>query len=146
MLIVKPIVQKSFLLYHCHYCCRDTKGGYLPLVEMKPHESCDGCFLTSLHSVMKLVSQSVSRSQLSSCFFLSGPRLRLNLTPPVTWCSLQVHGTIFLWKYLFTRYRKYLWLRVLNLGKTQDLPFPHLWNMSLLGTQQINLVQSKLES
>lgn len=49
----------------------------------------------------------------------SGLRLNLPPQPAATWCSLIAHGTFFLRKYIFTRYRHYLRLVFLMFGKTR---------------------------
>lgn len=59
--------------------------------------------------------------------FPSLPRMLgwgLFFPPSDTWCNIQTYGDVFLRKYIFTRYRKYLWVAIIILEYIQGSQFP----------------------
>lgn len=95
---------------------RNKKKNYLPLFKMMSSKSCDGRLLTLLQSVTKMVIQSTFMSQIEELLFLLGRNeaeihsLSHRLQLRSLWC-------IFLCKYIFTNYRKYICFVILMLVK-----------------------------
>lgn len=87
------------------------KGDYHTLVEIKSTWSRDGRLVTSIHTVRENGSHSVKESNRILAFLA------------FHWCSLWDNGAVFLWKYIFIKYRRCVRYADLMLEESCVLPF-----------------------